>query len=127
MMRVKRQQVQQEEEAFGNPWSAVFSVNKEKPCPAFVIRLPRSAEFSSIEGNTRTRMTPRPPSTSPPRTSKGTQTEKEKQEEEHKEEERYNFVKKVDAMISFLNSRRKKTYQNNDGSLNLPNYTDFIH
>ena len=112
MMRVQRQQVQQEEEAFGNPWSKELSGNEEKPWPALVIRLPRSAEFSSNEGNTKTRMTPRPPDTPPPRKSKGTQTENEKEkeeeeEEEHKEEERYNFVKMVDAMISFLNSRRK--------------------
>ena len=89
MMRVQRQQVKQEE-AIGNPWPAVFSVNEEK---------------------TKTMMIPRPPSSSPPRNSKGTQTGnekvKEEEEEESKEEERYNFVKRVDAMISFLNSRRK--------------------
>ena len=113
MMRVQRQQVQQEEEAFGNPWSKVLSGNEEKPWPALVLRLPRSAEFASNKENTKTRMTPRPPDTPPPRKSKGTQTENEKEkeeeeeEEQHKEEERYNFVKKVDAMISFLNSRRK--------------------
>ena len=109
-MRVQRQQVQQEEEAFGNPWYKVLSVNEEKPWPALVLRLPRSAEFSSNKGNTKTRMTPRPPDTPPPRKSKGTQTEnekeKEEEEEEHKEEERYNFVKRLDAMISFWENGR---------------------
>ena len=108
MMRVQRQQVQQEQEAFGNPWSKELSGNEEKPWPALVFRLPRSAECSSSRGNTKTRMTPRPPDTPPPRKSKGTQTENEKEkeeEEEHKEEERYNFVKRVDAMISSLKQK----------------------
>ena len=114
MMRVQRQQVQQEEEAFGNPWSKVLSGNEEKPWPALVLRSLRSAALSSSKGNTKTRMAPRPPDTPPPRKSKGTQTENEKEkgeeeeeEQQHKEEERYNFVKNVNAMISFLINRRK--------------------
>jgi len=96
--KVQRQQ-EKHEAAFGNPWSAVFSVPEEK---------------------TKTQMTPRPPSSPPPRKSKATQTEnkkeKEEEEEEHKEEhneeERYNFVKRVDAMISVLKQKRANAYPN---------------
>ena len=86
MMRVRRQKVR-EGGAFDNPWSAWLSVKEAE------------------KEKTKDRMTPRPPSSSPPRRSKGTQTEKEKEkeeEEEDKEQERKNFVKKVDAMIRFL-------------------------